>query len=677
MTAGLLHASIFGAALLLTIELIKSHRSNFWIGVNAEGWQGAAIAFVIYLTAFFAIALTVNAPLLQLLRRKQSLRTGIATTVSATYIVAFLSQFSQSYLDIVGVGGVVLLLGMLALNTLSERRGWVPKNGILTLAIVACVISWIAMETIGTLNIVHADRHALITIVPLVAAVIAFEIGFALMIRTPLKWCGAIPYALLALSAASLFSIAYRADTQHAARTPDQPSILLVTCDALRADYLSVYGGHLDTPNFERVQNQGVTFQKAYALAPWTLPSVNALYGSQYPLGLTPGAPFEQWRHEVTAYTFDDKQHTLAQRLSDAGYATALFTGNGLVGQAESTRRGFDSFVRLGHHLEGWTRRWAYVPYFRELLVEFIPRLAAIRPVDTTKVLTAYANGFIETHRGRPVFIWLHYMDPHSPYDPPDAFRTEEGPWPLFCPRNPHWGTPQHTADASLELTPKEMAYTQTLYEGEIRYVDDALGKVLATMNRTGHDQNAIICLTADHGEEMWDHGKWGHGHSLYDEVIRVPLLLSAPGLPQQRIDEPISHIDLIPTLADLAHIDADPNWQGQSLTPRLLDRAAPASRPAFARATNTLNPVEPLEMVVVQDHKLIRGRESGAIQLLDLSKEPELQQTISPSNNKIAGALMYNLQLWNKVFSPSFSTNATVLNKAVLEELQALGYVN
>lgn len=673
----LIPASILGAALLLTIELIKGHRSNFWIGVDAQGWLGASITFIVYLVIILAIAIPIDLLVRMALPRRQLVRVIVSVGIAAPILGFALVEFAPSYsATAIAVAGALLSV-LVLLNTVGELRGWAPQNGVLTLAIVACALSWIAMEVVGTLSIVHPDRHVLVTILPVGAAAVFFQIGFAIVSRASIRWRSWIPYALFLILGGGLIATPFASSGRESVQPNNRPSLLLVTCDALRADFLSPYGGTVPTPNFERIQDRGATFERAYALAPWTLPSVNALYGSQYPLGLTPGAPFEQWRRELTAYTFDEKQKTLAQRLSAAGYATALYTGNGLVGQAEATRRGFDHFVRLGHHLEGWTGLWAYVPYFREILVRFIPAIADIRPVDTTKVLTGYANGFLHANRGMPVFIWLHYMDPHSPYDPPRAYRNGDGPWPLFCPRNPHWGTPQHGPDGTLDLTPDEESYVRMLYEAEIQYVDESLGGVLAMMDDTGHGSNAIVCLTADHGEEMWDHGKWGHGHTLYDEVIRVPLIVSGPGVAPQRIAEPVSHIDLIPTLADLVQTDADPNWLGESWAPQLRQEADPARRPVFARGTNTLNPDEPLEMVAIHGHKLIHGLESSAVQLFDLSEDSHEQQELSSSYPGIAGALAFPLRLWNHVFPPSFDRDITEPNAEVLEELQALGYVN
>jgi arylsulfatase A-like enzyme len=672
----LIYSSMLGAALLLTTELVKSHRSNFWVGLNVQGWQGAVIAFIVYFATLFAIALAIDFSLRAVLRNQDALRYGIAIGIATALIALFLTRLIPVYSAPAAFATVALMMGLLTLSALSEYRGWTSHNGMIALVGAACAVSWIAMETLGTFYFINAERHIIVTVLPVAAAAIAFEIGFVVMLNTPARRRSAIPLVLIIFAGGGSYASFQLFARPIEAGSPNQPSLLLVTCDALRADYLSVYGGPVETPNFERIQQKGTTFDRAYALAPWTLPSVNALYGSQYPLGLTPGAPYEQWRREVTAYTFDEKQQTIAQRLSAQGYATALLTGNGLVGQAESTRRGFDFFVRLGHHLEGWTGRWAYVPYFRELLVRFAPNAADVRPVDTTRVLTAYARRFFESHRGQPVFLWLHYMDPHSPYDPPDLYRTDDGPWPLFCPRNPHWGTPQHGPDGSLELTQEEEAYVQSLYEDEIRYVDASIGEVLTTMDETSHNANAIVCLTADHGEEIWDHGKWGHGHSLYEEVIRVPLILSAPGIPMQRILEPISHIDLIPTLAALTQVGTDPNWQGQSLAPQLLDQAH-TDRPAFARATNLLNPDEPLEMVAIQDYRLIHGLQSNNWQLFNRAEDPDQRNDVSSQDSGIFQALAYTLHLWNFVFPPAFSGDDTESNEEVLVELQALGYVN
>lgn len=673
--ANLFTPALLGAVVLFSVELIKSHRSNFWIGVNPEGWQGAAIAFAFYLAAIVVLTVLFNAPLrLLFLRKVASERAAVAAGGATVVYSGLLAQFAPSFTLTMAAAAAGAVVVTLLVNGIAEWRGWITLNAFVNVVIASCLISWIAIETVAVENVVHPERHRLVTYIPAAIAGSALVIGTVLVYFSPDRLCSVIPFALVLLVGGGVGAYPYRPAEQKFARTPDRPSVFLVTCDALRADFMSAYDGHVETPHFDRIKNRGVIFEQAYALAPWTLPAVNGLYASQYPSGLTPGAPPEHWRREAASYVFDEEQKTLAERLSEKGYATALVTGNGLAGRRESMLRGFDFSLRLGHHLEGWTGQWAYVPYFRELLARFLPSVVEVRPVDTTKVLTAYAKRFVEQHHGRPVFLWLHYMDPHSPYDPPEAYRPAEGPWPLFDPRNPHWGTPQHGRDGSLVLTPEEQAYVQMLYEGEIKYVDDSFGEILDTMTETGHDGNAIVCLTADHGEEFWDHGKWGHGHSLYNEVIRVPLLLSALDVPIQRIHTPISHIDLIPTLAALAKTGADPNWQGQNLAPRLRDRATPPERPAFARATNMLNPSEPLEMVVHGDYKLIRGRETNHIELYHLKEDPHEQEDLSGSVLGVLTSLKDLLDAWNGAYPPEFESAHQTPDPQVLKDLETLG---
>jgi arylsulfatase len=666
-------SAALASLLLVALDSVRAHRSNFWTGDSIVQMGAPIVPFVVYALFVFIFSRLV---VWVMSRRFAAFAVWGIATLLAMMLVQVSADFSSKMAVAYSfcLAAITLFLVLLdKFTALSYRLGAI-------ISIFSLFVVWPAMHATGHAYYIDAARHTMVTLLPGIWVLIAATVMFALAIHSPPKAFKRITMCFLMLAAAPLLTLKLVGSSRVLAIS-EEPSLIFVTFDALRADYCSVYGGTAATPNFERVANEGLVFEQAYALAPWTLPSVNSLYSSTYPYGLTPGAPWEQWRREVTGYSFDTHQETLAQRLQAKGYATALLTGNALLGQHESIRRGFDTFFRLGPDVSGLTGRWAYVPCFRQVLEVIAPSIADSQPVDTTAVLTAYAQAFIREHRGQPIFMWLHYLDPHDPYDPPESFRTRAGPWDVFPPHPSPADTTIHKTGNALTLTADETAYVRSLYEAEIRYVDEAFGKVLDTTFETGHGANAVVALSADHGEEFWDHGKWGHGHSLHNEVIRVPLIIAAPQLGPGKVTKPFSHIDLIPTFADLLDAGQDPIWQGQSQFAKMNESSGSSEQAVFTRATHLVNPDEPLEMAIAEPFKLIVGLESSTALLYNLQDDPNEQVNLAQQDEAAVSSLYRQLHAWRDAVPSTYdelnADQAVSINEDVLEIMESLGYLD
>ncbi|GMW00046.1 MAG: hypothetical protein AMXMBFR84_11840 [Candidatus Hydrogenedentota bacterium] len=460
------------------------------------------------------------------------------------------------------------------------------------------------------------------------------------------------------------------------------PNLVIVTCDALRADWMSAYGGPVPTPNADTLSSRGVLFDRAYSLAPWTIPSMHGMFSSTYPFGLTPGASFDQWKEEVGRYAFPDAP-TLAEVIRSNGYATAAFTGNPLLGDPEGIMRGFQITASYPAHAPVRVSRWSQLPYMESLLFRFWPGAVDLRPVDSTAVLTTLARTFIQQNASRPFLLWVHMLDPHDPYDPPQALRgPERGPWPLFSPLAPYYGTPQLDDHGNIELSHAEQNYVRALYAADIRYADAGLGRILDALSEWGLDSNTYVVLSADHGEEMWDHGRFNHGQSLFDELVRVPLIVSGPGLEKGRVQTPVSAIDVMPTLADLLGIAAPPEWQGMSLESSLLNPIEGAEgRPVMALGTNRYAWPNVYHMIVDSRWKLIHELTGDTISLYDLASDPGEQADLSGRQPETAARLLESLEEWRLQFPLEFTaadgaTGETSETSDLLERIRSMGYV-
>lgn len=313
-----------------------------------------------------------------------------------------------------------------------------------------------------------------------------------------------------------------------------RPNFLLIVVDALRADALGCYRKAPPgaTPVLDSLAARGLRFERAYSPAAWTKPAIASLLTGLYPRqhrclhGLLEDAG------HGTVDGLDPRLVTLAQRLRAAGYATAMVQTNPHVHARFGFGRGFDRSVDLSY-------------------------------LDDHRVVRA--AGELLEELPRPFFIYLHFLAPHVPYKP-----HRDGPFPPLAGR---YADRDGFTDADLARcrsapAPELLAELRQLYRGEVFYADQQIGNVLAALHGLGLSETTVVVATADHGEEFGEHGGLEHGHSLYPEIVRVPLILAGPSIPRGRVSLRVaSLIDILPTVLDLADLSPEPNLPGRSLS--------------------------------------------------------------------------------------------------------------
>lgn len=320
--------------------------------------------------------------------------------------------------------------------------------------------------------------------------------------------------------------------------------VILVSLDTLRADRVGFLGGsRLLTPRLDELALEGAVFEQAQSAAPWTLPSHASVFTS-----LLPYDHGCRWDHDAMR----PRHVTLAERFRNAGYSTAAFTGGGFV----STRFGFDhGFDVYEDHDE-----------IREGGPDFI---------------VAAALRWAREHRNEPFFLFVHSYEIHSPLRRGDFADPREGGRLSGIIDNRLYDA-MHAGQ--LVLTPGERRYVADYYDGGVAHADEMIGGFLEALRREGVLDRAILMVISDHGEELWERYPTrgpGHGHSLYQELQHVPWLVRAPGLVPagRRVREPVTLLDLSPTLQELTGLPADPTQAGASLASALVRGVEPARR--------------------------------------------------------------------------------------------------
>lgn len=358
---------------------------------------------------------------------------------------------------------------------------------------------------------------------------------------------------------------------------PGAPNVVLLIWDTVRASSLSLYGHRrATTPHLDSLARTGVTFDRAYSTASYTLPSHASIFTGQWAheLGIT-------WRTPL-----DEDVPTLAGTLREAGYQTAGFSGNRIfVTRAWGLGSGFTNFhehrlgVQLVFRSGSLMRAIAGSDVVRNLL-SFDDALARVHAEDNISA----ALGWLRRADGsRPYFAFINFMDAHAPYLPPAPYDSVFGGYASDDERR----QARRRARMDPDFIPHEEGLaTQPAYEGAIAALDAAVGSMLDTMDREGFLENTIVVISSDHGEEFGEHGLFGHGSSLYAQSIHVPLVVVYPGRTPggQRVAQVVSNRDIAATVLDLAGLP--PSLPGTSL--RLAWESTVASDSAVAHALLT-----------------------------------------------------------------------------------------
>jgi arylsulfatase A-like enzyme len=437
---------------------------------------------------------------------------------------------------------------------------------------------------------------------------------------------------------------------------PPPINVLLITIDCLRPDHMSVYNYERPTtPHLDDLANEGVSFTQVISQGPCTEASFPAMFGSTYP-GMFGGFPH-----------LSPQRRLLAEMLREAGYCTLAFGSNPHLSPIYGYDRGFEIF-------DGNLVPWIQSRQHRLLkhLNRFFIVARRLLPYLPANALTAKAVRLFQRNLAAgPWFLWLHYMDVHEPYRPPRrhaaCFRSAKQP--ALSDRT-LW---QKALSQPKEISENERQYLIDLYDAEINFADEQIGYLLTHLRRLGPLDSTLIIVTADHGEEFGEHGQFSHRFELYDELLRVPLIMRLPArLPAgQVVTAQVRLLDLVPTILDLLDLDSN-SFEGASLLP-LVEGRDEECRVAISET----QPKTGLYAIRQAGWKLILNVHTGAVELYNLGQDP--RETTNCANTAPLMASKLEAQLRNHLqrteASPSSQAEIEV-DHLTLDRLRALGYV-
>ena len=440
----------------------------------------------------------------------------------------------------------------------------------------------------------------------------------------------------------------------------ERPNVLLVVVDTLRADRLGTYGnqGGL-TPFLDELAARGVVFLHAYAASSWTNPSVASLMTSRH-----------QSQHQVLTFAsmLAAGETTLAEVLRAHGYATAGFSANGGLAPGQGFAQGFETYRAYPTQQRPDTRKMFWPP-------------------EPAATLNRVALEWLDAQPGgQPVFLYLQYMEPHTPYaPPPDALAH-------VMNGAPHPDLPTINVAASVghmrALEPEMLVNIQKAYDATVYDLDRSLRTLFAALEQRGFLDDAVVVVTADHGEEFRDHGGMGHGKSLYNEVVHVPLLMLTPGDPAGIVETVTPLVDVAPTVLELAGIRPPRSFAGQSvcslLGPHVRCSGAPVAveGTALSELNSNANIDRPVpgphrHALVVGDDKVLTGFEPDQVQFYDLAADPD-ERNPSAFDEPTRHALRERLAaMVGEAGEDASAPRTRPVDDETRERLRALGYAD
>lgn len=468
--------------------------------------------------------------------------------------------------------------------------------------------------------------------------------------------------AVVASSAAVTFQQPVRARVREltARGYGNGPNVIIITIDALRSDYVSAYGQRRgETEHIDRFASRAMRFEHFYTASTYTPQSMMSMLTSTTPLV-----------HGCDgAHAVSDSLPTLAEILRDHGYYTAGFVNNANLGPELGFGRGFDVYRVYGGRGVTWLR-WTPVESLYSFFASHNPLVPLGNPQDE-KMAEDVIAALARCRAKRPYFLWAHFLDPHAPLTPPRSYMPVEvydsAPCREFRARV--WD--------KVELYPfVEPTIITTQYRAEVHYVDDVVGRVLDYLYEAGAFKDTVIIVSADHGEELFDHGWYGHGHQVYEETALIPFLMYVPNLPPSRVERAASLLDVAPTLLTYVGVAPPPGMEGIDLMSIPEGEAGPFRHFVTVGEQEGFNP----QGLRTGRYTYITDTLSGEEHLFRAASDPSQREDVGAREPEALAEMRRLLAAYRDTARRKAAVygqaEAVALSKAQRDALKGLGYV-
>jgi len=462
------------------------------------------------------------------------------------------------------------------------------------------------------------------------------------------------------------------------------PNVLLISIDTLRADHLTCYGYKRPTsPNIDQLGREGVVYEKAYSTAVWTPPAHASLLTGLYPS--SHGAVGEnRLRRDIP---------TLAQVLLGCGYKTFGFINNSQVGELVGLEKGHQVYQEIwkGQPSTSLVQRG----------INFLLRKGAgimgVSDHGAHRTNQLAFRSFLDS-RDNPFYMFLHYIEPHNPLDPPSAFKARY--WKDISLQNIDLKKVGLVANNPLiyfvdemTLNSNEIEALKALYDAEINYLDQKIGELTDFLKREGIYDETMIILTADHGEHFGEHNLYSHVSSLYEPIIHIPLIIKYPGRSDNGkwMSSLVQLVDVFPTVIDVLGLDQQlsekvqgvslggtkeifhefiiAEWEGR-IPSFIMKRVGNPDSSEVVRRFK-----DPMVMIRQGDHKFIKS-ESGKEELYDIGRDKDERFNKIGEEKIIAAELKKKLLKWQAMNQKIEHEKQSSVDELTKKNLESLGYL-
>ena len=470
-------------------------------------------------------------------------------------------------------------------------------------------------------------------------------------------------------------------DIKSYSQNNNQPNVILIVMDTVRADHMSLYGYERDTtPNLRKLAKEATLYTNSIASADMTLPTHASIFTGMY--ARRHGAHYDPWSGMAGGRPLSEKFRTLAEILSENSFATAGIVANiAFLTKTHNFAQGYEYYdYRARIPLLGETKPYYLRNQIRNVLSKYASPSASDLVYRRAEEINSEVFNLIDKIKQHetPFFFFINYMDAHEPYLPPPPFDAlYPGKTNVKFTRARYRSLEKSVMKLERNITEDERDHLISQYDGGISYIDFRIGELIARLKETGKYENSLIIITSDHGEAFGERGLLGHGVSVYQDQIYVPLLIKYPGQSTgKEVDTFVSSVDLMPTILDLLGLEIPKDVQGISIIKPKVSQSRFVMSESFPydKWLDWHERFDRIERAIFSGSFKLISSTAGKREFYNLSDD-SYEKINLYDDNALSKSLEEQLNRWLDTVKAESFTPAK-LDKSAIDRLKTLGYV-